>query len=115
MPGLTPRRHMNVIRLYIQGDSYQAIAQKSGVAKGSVVNVITMLKSGQFPAFRDNDDQVDALREVAVQLKRSGLSLPAHQHSSQLNLGSGSRSRRHLCCLAPTQRLCEHRLSTTTS
>lgn len=76
MPELTPRKHMNVLRLYFQGDSYQAIAQKTGVGKGSVVNIITMLKSGQFRAFRDTEDQVDALREVAVQLKRSGLSLP---------------------------------------
>ena len=76
MPELTPQKQMNVIRLYFQGESYQTIAQKSGVAKGSVVNVITMLKSGQFPDFRDTGDQVHALREVVVQLKRSGLSLP---------------------------------------
>ena len=76
MPDLTLRKRMNVVRLYFQGFSYQEIAQKSGVSKGSVVNIISMLKSGQFPTFRDMDDQVDALRELAVQLRRSDLSLP---------------------------------------
>ena len=75
MPELTPRKQLTVIRFYFHGYSYQDIAQKSGVSKGSVVNIINVLKSGQLPAFRDLEDQVDTLRELAVQLKRGGLSI----------------------------------------
>ena len=47
MPELTKGQRMNVVRFYFQGYSYRAIAEKSGVAKGSVVNVTEIQLLGQ--------------------------------------------------------------------
>ena len=75
MAELTMRVRLNVVKYFLEGFSHEEIGRKCGVAKGSVLNVITMLKEGQFPACRELEEQVDTLREVAVQIHRSGLSL----------------------------------------
>lgn len=75
MAELTMRVRLNMVKYFLEGLSNEEIGRKCGVAKGSVNNVITMLKEGQFPACRELEEQVDTLREVAVQIHRSGLSL----------------------------------------
>ena len=66
---------MNSVRYYIQGYSYQEIAEKTGISKGSVVSIITDLKSGKFYPLENITDEIDALREIAVDLRRRGVSL----------------------------------------
>ena len=75
MAELTMRVRLNMVKYFLEGLSHEEIGRKCGVAKGSVNNMITMLKEGQFPACRELEEQVDTLREVAVQIHRSGLSL----------------------------------------
>ena len=75
MPATTARKKMNVVRFYLQGDSYQQMADKAGVAKGTVVNIIRDLKEGRIDAIGNLSDEIDAFREIAVDLKRSGLTV----------------------------------------
>ncbi len=75
MPELSMRKRLNVVRLYFQGLSYEAIVTRAGVAKGSVVNVINEVKAGHFPQIRNLEDEVEALREVAVGLNRTQMSV----------------------------------------
>jgi len=63
-----------IVRLYLNGLSYGEIAAKVGVSKGTVANVITELKAGRFPEAGDVSDQIELLRELAVDLRKSGLS-----------------------------------------
>ena len=82
MPAITARKKMNVVRLYLEGHPYQYIADRAGVAKGSVVNVIDDLREGRIYALENLSDEIDGLRgEVAVELKKRDLSV------SQATLG----------------------------
>lgn len=73
MQPLSIKKQMLIIKLYFQGLSYDQIAAKAGVGKGTVVNVITELKAGYFPELISETDQIDMLRELAVDLKHSKL------------------------------------------
>lgn len=48
MPPITQRKKMSVVRYYLQGYSYQEIADRAGVAKGSTVTILADLKDGKF-------------------------------------------------------------------
>jgi hypothetical protein len=61
---------MDVLRLYFMGYSYDEIGTQTRVSKGSVVNIIKELKSGVYPEFDHVIDQIDALRTLAVDLKK---------------------------------------------
>ena len=75
MPELSMRKRLNVVRFYLQGLTYEEIVSKAGVSKGSVVNVINELRAGRFPQVRNLEDEVEALREVAVGLRRTHMSV----------------------------------------
>ena len=75
MPELSMRKRLNVVRFYFQGLPYEEIVTRAGVAKGTVVNVINELKAGRFPQVTNLEDEVEALREVAVGLKRTNMSV----------------------------------------
>ena len=72
MEKLSLKKILLVIRLYFEGLSYSEIAVKAGVSKGSVSNIILELKAGKFPQYGDLSEQLDMLRELAVDLKRTG-------------------------------------------
>ncbi len=84
MAELSMGKRLGVVRFYFEGLSYEEIARRAGVAKGSVVNVLNELKAGQFPQVRNLEDGLETLRELAVGLKRSHLS------PSQAALGLGA-------------------------
>ena len=75
MPAISARKTMNVVRLYLEGHPHQYIADRAGVSKGTVANIIDDLREGRFNAIENLSDQIDGLREVAVELRKSGLSL----------------------------------------
>lgn len=75
MVEIPAERRMRVLKLYFAGLPYDDIAAKAGVAKGSVVNIIEELRNGSYPAFERVLDQVDQLRELVVDLRKSGLGL----------------------------------------
>jgi len=74
MERLSLRKKLGIVRQYLSGSSYDEIAIKSGVSKGTVANVIVELKAGKFPEAADVVEQIELLRELSLDLKRSNLS-----------------------------------------
>ncbi|MDO9333381.1 MAG: hypothetical protein Q7T57_02525 [Dehalococcoidales bacterium] len=70
MEELTQRKRLQVVYLYFSGLSFDQIAAKAGISKGSVVNIVSELKAGNFPEAADVTDQIEALRELAVNLNK---------------------------------------------
>jgi predicted nucleic acid-binding Zn-ribbon protein len=74
MEKLSTKRKLTVVRQYLSGLSYDEIATKSGVSKGTVANVVADLKAGSFPEAADAGEHIELLRELSIDLKRSKLS-----------------------------------------
>ena len=74
MEKLTPRKKLNIVRLYLSGLSYDEIASRSSVSKGTVANIVADLKAGSFPEAADVAEHIELLRDLSVDLKRSRLS-----------------------------------------
>ena len=60
MPELSMQRRLGVVRFYFEGLPYGEIAHRAGVAKGTVANIISESKAGQFP-------QTKRIEEVRAQ------------------------------------------------
>ena len=74
MEKLTAKKKLTVVRLYFSGLSYDEIAAKTGVSKGTVANTVTELKAGVFAEAADVGDQIGLLRDLSLDLRRSNLS-----------------------------------------
>jgi len=74
MERLTAKKKLTLIRLYFSGLSYDEIAAKTGVSKGTVANVVAELKAGVIPEAADVGEHIELLRELSLDLKRSNLS-----------------------------------------
>jgi len=75
MDRISAGKQAAMVRLYFNGLSYDEIAARSGVAKGTVANVINDLKAGRVPEARDLAEQVEMLRELAGELRRANLTV----------------------------------------
>lgn len=73
MERLTAKKKLAVVRLYLSGLSYDDIAARSGVSKGTVANVAADLKAGMIPEAADVGEYIELLRELSFDLKRSEL------------------------------------------
>jgi len=73
MERLTAKKKLAVVRLYLSGLSYDDIAARSGVSKGTVANVATDLKAGMIPEAADVGEYIELLRELSFDLKRAEL------------------------------------------
>jgi len=73
MERLSARKKVAIVRQYLSGLSYDEIAVKSSVSKGTVANVVVELKAGKFPEAADIVEQIEVLRELSFDLKRSKL------------------------------------------
>ena len=74
---LSMKKRLQVIYLYFCGLSLDQIAAKLNISKGSVANIITELKAGNYPEAADATDQIETLRELSVNLAK--LNLPVGQ------------------------------------
>jgi len=74
MERLTAKKKLAVVKLYLSGLSYDDIATRSGVSKGTVANVVADLKAGMIPEAADVAEYIELLRELSFDLKRSDLS-----------------------------------------
>jgi len=74
MERLTAKKKLSVIKFYLSGLSYDDIATRSGVSKGTVANVVADLKAGMIPEAADVGEYIELLRELSFDLKRSELS-----------------------------------------
>jgi len=73
MERLTVKKKLAIVRLYFSGLSYDDIAARSGVSKGTVANVASDLKAGMIPEAADVGEYIELLRELSFDLKRSDL------------------------------------------
>jgi transposase len=74
MEKLTAKKKLSVLMSYFRGLSYDEIAAKAGVSKGTVANIIADLKAGSFPEAGDVGDQIELLRDLSLDLRRLNLS-----------------------------------------
>jgi len=107
MEKLSIKKEMSIIRLFLSGHSYQEIATKTGVSKGTVANVIAALKAGQFPEAQLPAEQIELLHELATDLHHLKLNL------SQAIAGLAALSRLHDLGIEPADiqawaAMCKH-------
>jgi len=75
-----------VVKLFLTGLSYDEIAHQVGIAKGSVVNIISEFREGYLQVPPDTTEYVDALRRVAVDLRKNNTSIAQVQSCFKLDL-----------------------------
>jgi len=74
MEKLPTRKRVAIVRQYLSGLSYDDMAARNSVSKGTVANVVNELKAGRFPEAADVAEDIELLRELSLELKRSKLS-----------------------------------------
>ncbi|HUX48508.1 MAG TPA: hypothetical protein VMV76_04970 [Dehalococcoidia bacterium] len=75
-----------VVKLFLTGLSYDEISHQVGIAKGSVVNIISEFREGYLQVPPDMTEYVDALRQVAVDLRKNNSSIAQVQSCFKLDL-----------------------------
>ena len=75
-----------VVKLFLTGLSYDEIAHQVGIAKGSVVNIISEFREGYLQVPPDTTEYVDALRQMAVDLRKNNTSIAQVQSCFKLDL-----------------------------
>ncbi len=73
MKELSAAKSVAIARMYFAGYTYDEIAVKHNVSKGTVFNVVTDLKGGLFPEAASLGEEIDLLREAAIDLKNAKL------------------------------------------
>lgn len=73
MQKLSSRKRMVIVGLYLNGLAYDEIAAKASVSKGTVANIVSELKAGRFPEASNVSEQLELLRELAIDLRRCKL------------------------------------------
>ncbi len=73
MAEVTVKKQTKIVELYFGGQSYNDIAQRVGVGKGSVVKVIDDLRHGKYPELSGVAGDLESLRETAVRLNKEGM------------------------------------------
>ncbi|MFH1925660.1 MAG: hypothetical protein ABIK32_04120 [Chloroflexota bacterium] len=71
---ITQAKKLMVARLYFEGLSYDEIARKTGIAKGSVAAIVEDLKEGRLPQFEHLTELLNELRDMVVALRKSKMS-----------------------------------------
>ena len=70
MKELKMNTKLKVVKLFLNGDTFDDIAQQLGIAKGSVVNIIDDFRNGLLPLPFGMAEYVDELRHLVVDLKK---------------------------------------------
>ena len=96
MDRLLAKKKLTIVRLYLSGLSYDEIVAKTHVSKGTVANVVADLKAGRFPEATNAGEDVELLRELSLDLKRSRLTV------GQCTAGLSVLTRINECGLDPT-------------
>lgn len=77
MKELTVTQKLKVVKLFLGGLPYDEIAEQSGVAKGSVVNIVNEFREGDLPLPPGMTEFIDELRSLVVDLKKSNTTVTA--------------------------------------
>jgi hypothetical protein len=71
MRELSPQQKNMVIKMFLEGYSYDEIANKFGVAKGSITNIVEELRTGNIILPNDIAGCADYLRKIAVDMRKN--------------------------------------------
>jgi len=72
---IPPSKKLEVVKLYFEGLSYDEIAKRTGVAKGTVTAIVEELKDGKFPQFERVTDLVNEVGDLAVGLRKASITI----------------------------------------
>ncbi|MFC1956479.1 hypothetical protein ACFLWZ_08220, partial [Chloroflexota bacterium] len=81
MKEITRTKRLEVAHYYLLGSTYKEIEEETGISHGSIANIVSELEDGDLNIPGTTFDQVNDLRELSFDLKKSGLK------SSQALLG----------------------------
>ena len=70
---LSIKKRRQIIRLYMEGISYNVIERRANVTKDTVEHVIFKLKIGQYHEFNGLSEQIEMLRKLSLELRQLGL------------------------------------------
>ncbi len=59
MEKVSTTKRLTIVKQYLSGLSYDGIAARSGVSKGTVSNIVTELKAGKFPEATDAAEHIE--------------------------------------------------------
>ncbi len=65
MDKLSTKKRLNIVTQYLSGLHYDEVADKSGVSKGTVANVVADLRAGRFPEAANGAEHIDLLLELS--------------------------------------------------
>ena len=85
MKELTITKKLKVVKLFLTGLSYDEIAQQSGIAKGSVVNIVNEFREGGLPIPPGMTEYIDELRSLLVDVKKSNTTVSALKNYVKLH------------------------------
>ncbi|MEM3426523.1 MAG: helix-turn-helix domain-containing protein [Nitrososphaeria archaeon] len=75
MPQLSHAKRAEAAKLILEGYSYDEVSRRSGVSKGSVVNIASELKDGRFKGLEHIAGYFDEVRDLAEKLRKHGLTV----------------------------------------
>lgn len=85
MKTITMNIKLKVVKLFLSGLSYDEIAQQTGVAKGSVVNIVNEFREGHLPLPPGMAEYIDQLRTLVVDMLKSNTTVPALKNYVKLH------------------------------
>ena len=75
MREIEARKKLKVVQLFLEGASYDEISQRVEISKGSVTNIVEEFRDGDIDIPDDMSGYIDALRVVAVDIRKSGANI----------------------------------------
>jgi len=75
MRELNMQKKVRAIKLFLNGLTYDEVVQQVGISKGSVVSIVNDFREGKLPIPPGTIEYIDALRQVAVDLRKNDTSV----------------------------------------
>jgi len=73
MKEITRTKRLEVAHYYLLGSTYKEIEEETGISHGSIANIVSELEDGDLNIPGTTFDQVNDLRQLSFDLKKSGL------------------------------------------
>jgi DNA repair exonuclease SbcCD ATPase subunit len=86
MKEISVNQKFKVIKLFLNGLSYDEISQQVGIAKGSVVNIINEFREGYISLPPGMVEYVDSLRKLVVDMKKHDTSVAQLKNYAKLHI-----------------------------
>ena len=73
MKEISRTKRLQVAHYYLLGFTYKEIGEETGISHGSIANIVSELEDGDLNIPGTSFDQVNDLRQLSFDLKKSGL------------------------------------------